>query len=89
LLASANSSTGTPTRGNQEGENPSNVYMMSSHVDIPTWSRDYGELESSKAKSTLDVSEPLHIKRPVVEPIPRMPKGFAKRSTINPNAKAA
>lgn len=63
--------------------------MMISHVDVSTWSRDYGEPESSKAKITLDVLEPLHIDKPVVDSIPQMPKGSAKHSKINLNAKVA
>ena len=89
LLAGENPNTGAPSGGNQEGENTSNIYMMSAHVDIAMRSRDYGEAESSKAKGALDSTEPLHITRPTVEPIPRMPKGYSKCLTINPNAKAA
>ena len=61
---------------------------MSAHVDIATISRDYGEAESSKSKGAPDSAELLHITRPTVEPIPRMPKAYTKRTTINPNAKA-
>ena len=63
--------------------------MVSAHVDVTMRSRDYNESESSKAKTSPDTSELLHIERPAVEPIPRMPKGSAKCSTINPNAKEA
>ena len=62
---------------------------MSVHVDFTMKSCDYGESKSSKAKGAPDTSEPLHIERPAFEPIYHMPKGSAKRSTINPNAKAA
>ena len=61
--------------------------MMSTHVNISTRSHDYGEPESYKAKTTTDVSEPLHIESPIVDSIPQIPKGFAKCSTINPNGK--
>ena len=88
MLASANANTGTPMGGNHEGENPSNVYIMISHVDVATISNDYAELESFKAKVAPDVPKPLHIERPIVEPIPRIPKGSVKRSMINPYAKA-
>ena len=63
--------------------------MMSAHVDVATRSLDYGEEESSKAKGAPDATEPLHIARPIVEPIPRMPKASTKRTTINTNARAA
>ena len=62
---------------------------MSYHVDVATRSHDYGETESSEAKATPDVPEPLYIERPTVESIPQMPKGYAKRSMINPNARVA
>ena len=58
-------------------------------MDITTRSRDYGEAETSKAKGAPDATEPLHIMRPTIEPIPRMPKAYTKRTTINPNARAA
>lgn len=89
MLVGTNTITSTPIGGNSEGENPSNVYMMRSQIEVSTRSCDYGEPESSKAKTTPDVSELLHIERPIIESIPRMPKVSAKRSTINPNAKAA
>ena len=63
--------------------------MMSAHIDVATRSPEYGEYEYSKAKASPDTSKPLHIERYVVEPIPRMAKGSAKHSMINPNAKAA
>jgi len=63
--------------------------MMSSHIDIATWSHDYGESKSSKAKFSPDVLEQVHIERPVVESIPQMSKGSTKSLTINPNAKAS
>ena len=47
LVVGANQNTGTSSRGTQEGETPSNIYMMSAHTDIATRSRDYGEDESS------------------------------------------
>ena len=58
-------------------------------MDVATRSRDYGEVETSKAKGAPDATEPLHITRPTVEPIPRMPKVSTKRTTINTNARAA
>ena len=60
---------------------------MSGHTFIVTRSRDYGEAESLKAKGAPDSTEPLHITRPTVDPIPWMPKGSSKRSMIYPNAK--
>ena len=66
-----------------------NIYMMSAHVDIAMRSHDYGKDESSKAKGAPNGTEPLQITRPTVEPIPRMPKASTKRTTINPNARAA
>ena len=89
MFIGANENTRAPTWGNQEGENSSNVYMMSAHVDVSTRSHDYGESKSYEAKVDPDVLEPLHIKRPAVEPIPRMPKRSTKRTAINFNAKAA
>ena len=58
-------------------------------MDIAMRSRDYGEDESLKAKGAPDGTEPLHITRPTVEPIPRMPKASTRHTTINPNARAA
>lgn len=89
LLSGANSNAGTSTRGNQEGENLSNVYMMSSHIDVAMRACDYGELEIAKAKSIPEAIKPLHIEWPFVESIPRILKGSVKRSTINPNAREA
>ena len=85
LLAGANSNAGTSARGNQEGENSSNVYMMSSHIEI----EDYGEKKTSKAKSFLEATELLHIEWSPIEYIPSIPKGSAKCLTISPNAMAA
>ena len=89
LVVGANQNTGASSGGTQEGETPSNIYMMSAHADIATRSYDYSEDESSKAKGAPDGTEPLHITRPIVEPIPRMPKASTKRTTINTNARAA
>ena len=86
LVVGANQNTGASSGGTQEGETPSNIYIMSSHVDIATRSHDYGEDESLKAKGTPDSVEPLHIKKPSIEPIPQMSKASSKRTTINPNA---
>ena len=63
--------------------------MMSSHIDVAMKACDYGEKKTSKANSVPKATEPLHIKRPSIESIPRILKGSAKRSTINPNARAA
>lgn len=63
--------------------------MMRSHIDITMGARDYGELKTSKAKSVLESTKPLHIEQPSVESIPRIPKIPAKRSVINPNAMIA
>ena len=89
MLAGANENTRAPSGGNREGENPSNIYMMSAHADITTRSHDHGEAKSLKAKGDPHNVEPLHIERLAVEPIPWMSKGFKKHTTINPNAKAA
>lgn len=62
--------------------------MMGSNVHVDTRSRDYDEAETSKDK-TVPENTDLHIERPPVETIPRIPKGSAKRATINPNARAA
>ena len=88
LVVGTNKNTGASSRGTQEGEIPSNIYMMSAHVDVAMRSRDYGEEESSKAKGAPDATEPLHITKPNVEPIPRMPNASTKRTMINPNARA-
>ena len=63
--------------------------MMTAHMDVATRSHDYGEDESLKAKGVPDATEPLHITKPTVEPIPRMPKASTKHATINPSARAA
>ena len=89
LFVGANQNPGASSGGTQEGEIPSNIFMMSAHADIATRSRDYGGEESSKAKDIPDATEPLHITKPTVESMPRMPKASSKRSTINPNARAA
>ena len=62
---------------------------MVSHVNVATRSHDYGEAETSKDKSAPRTTDPLHIEWPSVENIPRIPKGSAKRVTINPNVRAA
>jgi len=89
LLVGANSNAGTFVGDNQEGENSSNVYMMISHIGIAMGACDHSESETSKAKYVPETTEPLHIERPSIESIPRIPKGSTKRSTINPNARAA
>lgn len=89
FLAGANSNLGTSARGNQEGDNSSNVFMMGSHINVATRSCDYGEAETSKDKYFPGIADPLHIERPSVKSIPQIPKGSAKRATINPNARAA
>ena len=61
---------------------------MSAHANIATRSRDYGETKSSKAKGVPDSTKPLHITRPIVKPIPQMPKESTKSMMIKPNAKA-
>ena len=63
--------------------------MMSSHVNVATWSHDYGEAETSKDKSVPGTMDPLHIERPSVESIPQILKCSAKRTTINPNVRVA
>ena len=52
--------------------------MVNSHVDISTRYHDYGEPTYSKAKISSDILEPLHIERPMVEPIPQISKGSLK-----------
>ena len=89
LVVCTNQNPGASSGGTQEGEIPSNIFMMSAHADIATRSRDYGREESSKSKEFLDATKPLHITKPTVESMPRMPKTSSKRSTINPNARAA
>ena len=88
LVVGANQNLGASCGGTQEGEIPSNIFMMSAHIDIAKRSHDYGGEESSKAKDIPDATEPLHITKPTVESMPRMPKASSKRSTINPNARA-
>ena len=87
MFAGASSNPGTSARGNQEGKKSSNVFMMGSNIHVATRSHDYGEAETSKDK-TAPRSIDLHIERPPVETIPQIPKGSAKRMTINPNARA-
>ena len=88
LLAGASSNLGTSSGGSQEGEKSSKVFMMGSNVHVATRSRDYGEAKTSKEK-TAPRNTNLHIERPLIETIPRIPKGSAKRVTINPNTRAA
>jgi len=78
LLTDVNANTRAPTKGNQEGEYASNVYMVKSHVNISIRAHDYGETEPSKAKNAYDTQEPLHIEMFTVEPIPQMSKGSSK-----------
>ena len=78
LVVGANQNPGASSGGTQEGEIPSNIFMMSAHADIATRSRDYGGEESSKAKDVPDATEPLHIMKPTVESMPRMPKASSK-----------
>lgn len=89
LLIGTSSNPGTSTRGNQEGDKSSNVFMMGSHNNVATWSHDYGEGETSKDKIVPKTNNPLHIERLSVETIPRVLKGSAKRMTISPNIRAA
>lgn len=63
--------------------------MVKSHIDISMRAHVYGEVEPFKAKTSYDTSKPLHIERPVVEPIPRMLKGSSKHTTYNPNVRDA
>ena len=62
---------------------------MNDHAYITTRYHDYGEAESLKAKGTLDSAEPLHITKPTIEPLPRIPKASSKRMMTNKNAKAS
>ena len=88
LLTGASSNPGTSEGGSQEGDKSSNVFMMGSNVHVSTRSCDYGEAETSEDKTTPGNTD-LHIERPPVETIPRIPKGSTKRVSINPNARAA
>lgn len=63
--------------------------MMSSHVNVATRSLDYVEAKKPKDKSILGNMDPLHTDKLSIESIPQIPKGSAKRATINPNARAA
>lgn len=63
--------------------------MVKSHIGISTISHDYGEDKPSKAKTSFHTSEPLHIERPTVEPIPHILKGPSKYLTYNPNVRPA
>lgn len=89
LLASMNSNLSTSYQGNHEWDNSSNVFMVSSHVNVAMRACDYGEEETSKDKSIPKTMDPLHIERPSIESIPRILKGSTKRTTINPNARPA
>lgn len=63
--------------------------MVKSHVDISTIAHYSGEVEPSKAKTTSNTSEPMHIERPVIEPIHWMEKGSSKCFNYNPNTISA
>jgi hypothetical protein len=92
-LASSSSSTGNAPGGSQNPPSQDGdrvcINMVDAKIDIATRSRDYS---SSKASTSLEAPPPppemnLQIEKP--EPPPRIPKGVLKRSTHNPNARAA
>lgn len=66
--------------------------MCKREVNIQTRARNYDASEfGSKGKevSTSEMPNPLHIDKPANDTMPRIPKGVLKRSTHNPNARAA
>ena len=86
-----------PQGGNQgappQGGGPSNavVCFCESDVHVQTRARNYDvpEKESKGKEPSTSQSAPLQIYKPLTDMILRPPKGVLKRSTHNPNARAA
>jgi hypothetical protein len=92
-LASSSSNAGNATGGgqNQQSQDGNRVCidMVDEKIDIVTQSQDYS---SKQTIPSLESPPPppettLQIEKP--EPQPCIPKGVLKRSTHNPNARAA
>ena len=76
----------------------SQVFMVKSvaPISVATWSKDYNEPRQAPEKAVADgpppppVSGPLEIEKPSLEPVVKPPaKGVLRRSSYNPNARAA
>jgi hypothetical protein len=64
--------------------------MMKSDLNLQTRAHDYGNPESAKKDKELpEPSNSLHIEKPVVDPMPHIPKGVLKWTSHNPNARVA
>jgi hypothetical protein len=67
-----------------------NVYMMKGSIDIMTRTRDYRMPNTpEKGKEAENPSLPLQIEKTLGETMTRIPKGAFKKSSHNPNARAA
>ena len=65
-------------------------------ISVATRSKDYNEMRQAPGKAVVDgppplpISGPLEIEKPSLEPIVKPPpKGVLRRSSYNPNARAA
>ena len=66
--------------------------MCEHDVSLQTRAQSYEPADVSqkgKEKNIPETQGPLHIERPVIELVPRPPKGAMKRTVHNPNARAA
>ena len=72
--------------------------MMKSvaHISVATWSKDYNKSRQAPGKAVADGPPPLpasgslEIEKPTPEPVVKPPsKGVLRRSSYNPNARAA
>jgi hypothetical protein len=87
----------TSMEGGNQGPSPSsnnpafaNVYMMKGDAFISTRAHDYSKPSTSeKGKEAELASLPLHIEKTLGEIMACIPKGAFKKSSHNPNARAA
>jgi hypothetical protein len=87
----------TSTEGGSQGPSPSsnnlastNVYMMKGDAFISTRVHDYSKPSTSeKGKEVKLPSLPLQIEKTLGKTMTRIPKGTFKKSSHNPNARAA
>jgi hypothetical protein len=82
-LMQGTSSTPNIDGGNQGTPTPesgtSNVYMLKLDLNLQTRAHDYGNPESAKKDKELpEPSNSLHIEKPMVDPMPHIPKGVLK-----------
>jgi hypothetical protein len=83
------------TEGGSQGpplssNNPTNAYMVKCDAFLSTKAHAYSQPSTSeKGKEAELPSLPLHIKKTLAETMTRIPKGAFKKSSHNPNARAA